>query len=172
MISHILFDLDGVLFDGCEFHAEVFINAVNKINTHKITKEFHDKYLNGLSTKQKLVYLADKLYIKYSDINNIYKLKQDLTLNTIEDYLIYSPKLVDICKWLVQNDYKLYCVSNSIKKTIQICLQKLGIDIFFTDIISNEDVANPKPNPEPYLKILTKYKILQKGVEYCVVHFF
>ena len=27
MIRNIIFDLDGVLFDGCDFHAETFIGT-------------------------------------------------------------------------------------------------------------------------------------------------
>jgi hypothetical protein len=31
MICNIIFDLDGVLFDGCDFHAETFIKALQLV---------------------------------------------------------------------------------------------------------------------------------------------
>ena len=55
MIKNIIFDLDGGLFDGCDFDVNIFIEAVNIIKPDlKITKEYHNEYFNGLTTKAKL----------------------------------------------------------------------------------------------------------------------
>jgi len=48
MIRQIIFDLDGVLFDGCDLHAELFIHAVNMVVPEwNLTREYHDKLLGG-----------------------------------------------------------------------------------------------------------------------------
>ena len=86
MITSILFDLDGVLFDGVEFHKEIFLNAVHMICPHtNITPEFHNTVLNGLSTKQKLDGLLNRNIItkdEYIQINQekINKTKEGLQI--------------------------------------------------------------------------------------------
>jgi phosphoglycolate phosphatase-like HAD superfamily hydrolase len=55
MIKNIIFDLDGVLFDGCDFHADTFIKAINlvrpeiDIDVDKITLK-HSFNIVDLST--------------------------------------------------------------------------------------------------------------------------
>ena len=42
MIKTLLFDLDGVLIDLCEFHRDLFITSYNHFNkTNKIGLQFH-----------------------------------------------------------------------------------------------------------------------------------
>ena len=43
--------------------------------------------------------------------------------------------------------------------TLKICLNKLGISKYIDFKLSNEDIVNPKPNPEIYLKIFIKFGI-------------
>jgi HAD superfamily hydrolase (TIGR01509 family) len=160
MIKNILFDLDGVLFDGCEFHANIFLKAINQIVPGAVSKEYHDKYLNGLSTKQKLQHLVQNGIIDDSNTQYISNLKQSLTVSELENYIKTNFKLIEICTYLQNKNINLFCVSNSIKKTIIKCLSGLGILHFFIDIISSEDVKNPKPNPEPYILAMKKNKII------------
>ena len=156
MIKHIIFDLDGVLFDGCEFHANMFMEALWTIlGKIYLTKEYHDKYLNGLSTRKKLEVLG----ICKEDSQKIYELKQELTIHNIHRYVKPDLKVQNICNELIQLEYKLYCVSNSIRNTIITCLEGIGVLHLFTCIISNEDTIDVKPSPEPYLTLYRKYNM-------------
>ena len=44
------------------------------------------------------------------------------------------------------------CFTNSIRETTTLMLRKTGILDMFELVITNQDVENPKPNPEGYLK--------------------
>jgi hypothetical protein len=84
MIHSIFFDLDGVLFDGCDFHANTFLEAYNTVLANKkISREYHDEILNGLSTRKKLSVLG----VNSDDLERIYALKQELTANRIEQFI-------------------------------------------------------------------------------------
>jgi beta-phosphoglucomutase len=159
MIKNIIFDLDGVLFDGRGFHATTFLQAVRiVIPCTTLTEEYHEKYLDSLSTKQKLKRLGFD-----DDISKrIYEMKQDLTAKNIGDYIAPNKKVQDICEGLIALGYKLFCVSNSVRLTVETCLEGMGVISLFIGIISNEDTVDPKPSPVPYLTLFRKYNLEPK----------
>jgi beta-phosphoglucomutase len=159
MIRNVIFDLDGVIFDGRGFHARTFLEAVKiVIPCTTLTEEYHEKYLDSLSTKQKLKRLGFDDDISKS----IYEMKQDLTVKNIGDYITPNKKVKGICDRLITLGYKLFCVSNSVRSTVETCLEGMGVIELFTGIVSNEDTAEPKPSPEPYLTLYRKYKLEAK----------
>jgi len=156
MISSVIFDLDGVLFDGCEFHANMFMESLwSVLGKSALTKEYHDAYLNGLSTKKKLEVLG----ICKEDSEKIYNIKQEITRKNIIHYIHPDLKVQGICNTLIGLGIKIYCVSNSIRETILRSLEGIGVLDLFSGIISNEDVKEPKPSPEPYLTLFQIYNL-------------
>lgn len=163
MIKTIIFDLDGVLFDGVKFHKDIFMKALLEIAPDVgITEEFHNIWLNGLSTRQKLEYLVNLSLIDLEQSERINKLKVYYTHNCLKDLNISNPGIFEIIGALQSMKYTLYCVSNSIRDTCDLVLRKLNIYDYFADIISNEDIKNPKPNPEPYLYLFNKHSLDRK----------
>jgi HAD superfamily hydrolase (TIGR01509 family) len=57
---------------------------------------------------------------------------------------------------LRREGYRLACCSNSIRETIELMLRESGVDECFEFIISNQDVAKPKPDPEIYLTAIAR----------------
>ena len=156
MIRQIVFDLDGVLFDGCNLHAEIFIQAVNMIVPEwNLTRKYHDEVLCGLSTKKKL----ENMGITGSKAEEVYALKQKLTGEEISNHIHPDLKVQEICRVLTEGGYKIYCVSNSIRSTVEVCLRGMGVIQYFSGIISNEDTAAPKPSPEPYLTLFRGHRL-------------
>ena len=154
MIKNIIFDLDGVLFDGCEFHAEIFMRAVNISKPGlNLTKEYHDNVLNGMTTKQKLKLMN----VTAEESEEISALKQILTKEKIHQYIKSSETQKAMLQALYYMKYKIYCGSNSIRSTVETCLAGLEILEYFSGIISNEDTAEPKPSPQPYLTAYSKW---------------
>lgn len=160
MIKNIIFDLDGVLFDGCEFHAETFMRAVNIIKPGlNLTKKYHDNVLNGMTTKQKLKILD----VMPEESEGISDLKQRLTRETIREYIRPNEDQKAMLQALYYMNYRIYCVSNSIRSTVETCLVGLEIMEYFSGIISNEDTLEPKPSPQPYLTAYAKWGLDPKA---------
>jgi HAD superfamily hydrolase (TIGR01509 family) len=158
MIQNIIFDLDGVLFDGASFHKQSFMNSVKDVAGNIISSDFHDTVLNGLSTKQKLDVLKNRELINIKQSTEIEKLKIKNTAENLSEF-VKKCKNTYVMILKLYKDYNLYCVTNSIRESCNTVLHKLEIYDFFAGIISNEDVTNPKPNPEPYLHVIEKYSL-------------
>ena len=52
------------------------------------------------------------------------------------------------------------CVTNSIKETAELMLSKTGQLEFINLLVTNEDVKNNKPHPEPYIFAMAKMQSL------------
>jgi len=51
--------------------------------------------------------------------------------------------------------YKLAVASNSVRNSVEVMMVKSGLTPYLDAIVSNEDVAKGKPDPEIYLKTLS-----------------
>ena len=52
--------------------------------------------------------------------------------------------------------YKLAIATNAVRETMELCLKVLKIKKFCSFSICNNDINNPKPHPEIYLRCLIK----------------
>ena len=156
MNKAVLFDLDGVLVDACDWHYEALNRALKQVSNYEISREDHTTTYNGLPTKRKLQMLADVGVIRKSDIDRISNLKQELTVGVIEDFCIHSIPKVAMMKMLKDAGYKIGCVTNSIRMTARLMLEKTGLMDYFDVVVTNEQCNYNKPHPEPYIKALVK----------------
>jgi beta-phosphoglucomutase len=155
MIKAIIFDMDGVLIDARDWHYEA-LNSALRLFGVEISRYEHLVTFDGLPTKKKLqmLTLEGRLPDKLHSLIN--KLKQEYTTE-----MVYSK-----CKPVFQHQYalsqlrhdgyKLAVCSNSIKKTIEIMMERSKLDQYLDFFLSNEDVAHSKPDPEIYTKAIQK----------------
>jgi len=149
----LIFDMDGVLIDCKYIHAKAFILSWNTSNpSNQIEEIFHHKYLDGRNTYSKIYYLQTYFNILV-DKTKIFNNKQEQTIASLELFE-YSDTISEVFEQLQKEGYIFACASNSIRKTVDLILNKLNITKYFNLILSNEDVVNPKPNPEIYLKAM------------------
>lgn len=151
MIKAVLFDLDGVLVDACDWHYVALNRALNDTIHWYIGREDHESTYNGLPTKVKLNMLVKKGLITEHQIESISALKQEKVIEIIEEKCKEDPTKILMIQELWAKGIKLGCVTNSIRKTTEMMLEKIGILDHFDVIVTNEDIVNPKPNPEGYI---------------------
>jgi beta-phosphoglucomutase len=75
-IDLVIFDLDGVLVDACEWHRLALNEALNEVCSYEISLKEHHQKFNGIPTKAKLDILKKQNIIQNKDIEEIYKKKQ------------------------------------------------------------------------------------------------
>jgi HAD superfamily hydrolase (TIGR01509 family) len=152
MIKLIIFDLDGVLVDAKDIHYDTLNKALETIGSEfVISHEEHLSIFDGLKTYEKLNILSKMKGLDSKKHQLIWDLKQKLTIEKINNLKI-DEKLIEIFKKLKNQNFKIACCSNSIRRSIYAMLSKIGIIEFFDLILSNEDVTYPKPHPEIYWK--------------------
>jgi HAD superfamily hydrolase (TIGR01509 family) len=155
-LRSIVFDLDGVLVDTCNYHYLALNQALTSIAgaEYIITETEHENVYNGLSTRKKLELLTANKNLSIDLHDNINKEKQRITDGYLSNLTIDNEKIT-ILKSLRSQGYKLYCASNCIRSSVDLILNKIGILNLFDSTFSNEDVANCKPSPDIYLKVLS-----------------
>jgi beta-phosphoglucomutase len=163
VIKAVIFDMDGVLIDAKEWHYEALNKALN-IFGYSISRHDHLVSYDGLPTKQKLEMLSKERGLPKKLHFFINEVKQKYTLE-----LVYSN-----CKPIFQheyalaklksNGYKIGCASNSIRNSIDIMLKKSNLYKYMDTILSAEDVENPKPDPEIYIKSIESLRLKPNNI--------
>lgn len=152
-IKAIIFDMDGVLIDAKDWHYEALNRALNHFGFN-ISRYDHLVTFDGLPTRKKLEMLTREHGLPVTMHAFLNDLKQ-----------IYTTEVVHArCKPLFQHEYalsnlramgyKMAVASNSVRNSIELMMKKSNLDRFLEGIVSNQDVAHGKPNPEIYLKAM------------------
>ncbi len=158
MIKAIIFDLDGVLVDTKQIHFKALNAALKNFKFKEISIDDHVKVFDGLPTNEKLKILQKKIDLPKKYFSKINKYKQKMTAEILKKNIKKNIKIVKMMKSL-HGKYKIAVATNAVNSTLKICLNKLGISKYIDFKLSNEDIVNPKPNPEIYLRIFIKFGI-------------
>lgn len=154
-IKAVLFDLDGVLVDACEWHYESLNKALSCLGLNPISREDHINKYNGLPTSVKL----NLLKINEEVSKKIWLKKQYYTMEEIRNNSKIESNHIELLSYLRQNDIKIACVTNSIRETAHAMLKYTGQYDYIDIVVTNEDVINNKPNPECYNYAIQKLDV-------------
>ena len=157
MIKLVIFDLDGVLVDACEWHRVALNEALKKVCSYEISLEDHYNIFNGTPTKTKLNKLTEMGILEESKHRQIYEIKQAKTMEIISQMANPRQEKIDLINWLKDQPIHVACYTNSIRLTAELMLEKTGILGLFELLVTNQDVENPKPHPEGYIKVLNHF---------------
>lgn len=155
-IKAILFDMDGVLIDAKDWHYEA-LNKALRLFGMEISRYDHLSTFDGLPTKIKLKMLSKRYYLPEQLHPFINDLKQSYTTELV--YQRCHPMFHHeyALSKLKQEGYKIAVCSNSIRKTIELMMDRAKLTPYLDLIISNEDVTKAKPDPEMYLTTIKKF---------------
>lgn len=152
-----IFDLDGVLVDACEWHRVALNEALQEVCNYEISLEDHYKTFNGIPTRVKLKRLSEMGKIPASSHDSVYMAKQLLTMEIIKRNAFFRPEKVEMIKLLKSRGDLVACYTNSIRETAELMLEKTGILELFDFVLTNQDVENPKPDPEGYVFLMNHF---------------
>ncbi|HAI42198.1 MAG TPA: HAD family hydrolase [Maribacter sp.] len=164
MIKLIIFDLDGVLVEACEWHRIALNEALREVCDYEISKKDHEETFNGIPTRVKLKILSEKNIIKSECCESVYRLKQEKTVSIIEKNANQRIEKMQLIDRLKSDGFIVACFTNSIRKTAEMMLKKTGVLDKLDMLVTNQDVKKPKPSPEGYNKIVDYYKIDKENV--------
>ena len=115
MIKIVLFDLDGVLVDACDWHYHSLNDALKFYKDLEISYEEHISRFNGLPTSVKL----KMLNIDGEEANKVWRMKQDRTLYNIRKFGKKDKYKIKMHESLIAEGYRIACVTNSIRETAE-----------------------------------------------------
>lgn len=162
-IKLIIFDMDGVLVDACEWHRVALNEALKEVCNYEISIQDHYSIFNGIPTKIKLKKLSEMGIIEESLFEKIEIIKQKKTIQAISEFAKPREEKISLMKFLKEKNIKIACYTNSIRMTAELMLEKTGILKYFDLLITNQDVVKAKPDPEGYFLCLKTLNISSKN---------
>jgi beta-phosphoglucomutase len=153
MIRAVIFDMDGVLIDAREWHYEA-LNRALKLLGYEITRYEHLSTFDGLPTRKKLQMLTVERGLPEELHPFIDGLKQQYTMEYVATRCRPVFQHEYALARLQADGYRLGLASNSIRETVLEMMDRSQLRGYLDTIVSNEDVARPKPDPEIYRKAM------------------
>lgn len=146
----VVFDMDGVLVDARDWHFEALNQALGVFGLG-IPYEVHLSEYNGLSTRQKLTKLTESHSLPIELHSVISRTKQNRTLRIAAQKCFPITQHLILLELLKAKGFKVAVYTNSIRETAEAMLNYAGLLEKIDVLLTNQDVTNPKPDPEGYL---------------------
>jgi beta-phosphoglucomutase len=157
-IKAILFDMDGVLIEAKEWHYES-LNKALKLFGYFISRSDHLTTYDGLPTKTKLDLLTKECGLPIGLHDFINEMKQQYTVEMIHSLCKPTFHHEYALSKLKDNGLKLAVCSNSIGSTVELMMKKSNLDRWLDMQLSTDDVINPKPEPDLYIKAMKNFNL-------------
>lgn len=154
-IEAIFFDMDGVLINARDWHYEA-LNKALELFGMEISRYDHLVTYDGLPTRKKLEMLSAERGLPKSLHEFVDTIKQQYTMEIVNARckpVFYHEFALSKLKG---EGYKLAVCSNSIRRSIEIMIEKASLMQYVDFFISNQDVNHAKPHPEMYLKAIER----------------
>ncbi len=155
----IIFDLDGVLVESKDIHYEALNTALHHVAGPKyvISRQEHELVFDGLSTNQKLGLLSRMKGLPEQMHQAVFIEKQELTLELFRQGVQPNQEIIETLSALKELGFAIAVASNCIRASVIALLDALRVLDYVDAFFSNEDVKNPKPSPDIYLKAASAF---------------
>lgn len=156
MIKAVLFDMDGVIAETEHVHVEAEKQTLLKYGVQITEDELH-RY-TGTTAKQMFMELIAK-YKLHTTFEKIFNEKEEIMFKLLETDVQPVKGVIELMRKLKEKYVKLAVASSSHRRLVQYVLKKLEITELFDSIVSAEDVAHGKPDPEIFLMSAKRLKV-------------
>ena len=155
-----IFDLDGTLFDTKDVNYNAYQNAIRMAEIDvKIDYDDFCKLYNGKNYREFLPKIIPN--ISEEQLKKIHNLKK----NIYQEYLDKAKKndLLFLMIEEIKEKFYISIVTNASKKNVKDILEKFSVKNLFDLLITQEDVKNPKPSAEGFLKAMNSFNISKEN---------
>ncbi|MEP6513394.1 MAG: HAD family phosphatase [Parafilimonas sp.] len=152
-VKAIIFDMDGVVIDSTK-EIEIFWESWAKKENVTLNKEIIAKCIHGRTANETI----EELFYNSSP-----EVKEQIAISSGEFDKSMRPELIDgVFDFLLKlSTAKIFVglVTSSPKERVKPLLDHRNIYNYFSEIITGDDIAHGKPDPEPYIKMADKLKV-------------
>ncbi|MCG2867962.1 MAG: HAD family phosphatase [Candidatus Nanopusillus acidilobi] len=158
-LKGVIIDLDGTLINSLKVYDEVHKKILERYNV-KIEGPL-DNY--GMPIED-IIYNIIRKYNLNISIEDIRKEFENMLINEYMEKIKFNPGAKQILNYFKDKKYKMAIfTSNTRRLTIEL-LKHLHVDNLFDVIITSDDVKQPKPDPEGYIKIVKEFSLLPNEI--------
>ncbi len=163
-INTIIFDLDGLILDTeSTFHSawKQAGEALGVPINDGLLQDFCGMSGNDITRLLKLHY-GERL-----DIDRFFNRCEKIWIEQVKQQgIAVKPGFFALIDVVRHNQWEYTIATNSRRTNAQFCLETAGIANYFTDMVCREDVVNPKPSSEVFVKAAA---LLNKELTECMV---
>jgi beta-phosphoglucomutase len=163
----VIFDMDGVIVDSHGIINRLFTEVINRELHLNITEKEFARW-PGIRFDQRLVIIAKEKGLPVSEeqiVKAIDKGRLEYYTNIIA-YVKLFPGTLTLFDQLKSAGIKLGLGSNGSRNSIEKLMENLKIKKYFSSVVTFDDVVNPKPDAEMFLKNALELNV---NPEECVV---
>lgn len=165
MITTVIFDMDGLLFDTEPIYFECYKKAAAEDGLN-FTYELFESCV-GISREDAARFILQH-FGPQTDIQKLHVRTGEI----FEEYLAndgeirFRPGAKQAVEFFYNRGLKVALASSNITRWVMFLLEKKGIKKYFSSVTTSDDVFRPKPDPEVYLKTAQKLGV---DVSECLV---
>ncbi len=166
MLKAVIFDFDGVITDSEMLHLRVFNEALVPYGINIKKEDYYSEYL-GLTDRDLLKTLFEKGILKTeaSELEKILKQKKAIFAKLAKSESQIIDGVREFLQLLSENKIPMAICSGALLGEIELILNQTGLRKYFEIIVSAQDVAKGKPDPEGFVLALKKLKENNSSIE-------
>jgi len=145
MLECVLFDLDGLLVDSEPLQFRAYQYAFDQYGIRLSMEDWIEWHRAEASTARWVE--KKQLRLEVEQLRNTKKTYYEDLIATELELKAGVKALVEDCA----QHYELAVVSASRRESVEACLDRFGLQRYFTRLVSGSEVKRSKPFPDPYL---------------------
>ena len=148
----IIVDLDGTLFDTKDVNYHAYKDAIQPYG-YDMDYKYYCEFCNG---RHYLDFLPQITTTDEAVLSEMHRAKKSAYNNHL-DKAVLNQGLVDILKAMRSTGCKTAVVTTASKQNCYDILSRFGIMDMFDLVLTHDDIAKSKPNPEGFLKAMSYF---------------
>ncbi len=159
----VIFDMDGTILDSIPVHYKVWEEVLRRFG-FSLTKDIFDE-INGMDTPMIADYLSER-YSLQADARDVAREKRALAAERLATGVPLFEGVKATVAALRSKGYRLGLATMTPYEHVVLSLGKNLLELGFDAVVTDSDVANPKPAPDIFLACAGR---LDVGPKDCVV---
>lgn len=147
----VIFDFDGVIVDTEPLHFAALQRLLEPLGLGFSWEQYVETYM-GFDDRDAFIeaYKTRRTGLSARELQSCIDRKADIFQEIIRDGIIAYPGVVDLIRSIHASQTPLAICSGALRSDITPILEMLGISDCFDIVVTAEDVAKSKPDPECY----------------------
>lgn len=160
----VIFDFDGVIVDTEPIHYAAFQRVLEPLGLHFTWEEYVDTYI-GFDDRDAFrhVFSAHGTKLSTEELHALIEQKALFFAEVIRSGVSAYPGVLDLISHLHEHKSPLAICSGALRSDIDPILSMLGISDYFDVIVTADDVAASKPDPESYQLAFQRLQSVHQG---------